>query len=100
MQNKGLICTGFHRSATSATASYLKLSGLNMGSHLMWGHISNPTGHFEDVELVNLHDAALAASGTSWQYTGEVELQVHRRALSLYAEQRFGGQKIHGQASF
>src|SRR3546814_4923221 len=47
-----IICTGFHRSATSLTAQLLHSGGLDMGRRLVANHISNPDGHFEDVEMV------------------------------------------------
>tara|TARA_R110001583_G_scaffold17482_2_gene70655 strand:+ start:21091 stop:22743 length:1653 start_codon:yes stop_codon:yes gene_type:complete len=87
-QNKTLICTGFHRSATSATANYLLDAGLNMGSNLMLGNISNAKGHFEDWEAVLLHDEQLTNSGSNWQFHDECELNTKPDFLSKYIEQR------------
>ena len=69
--SKALICTGFHRSATSATASYLNNAGLHMGNELMGNSISNPKGHFEDWAVVRLHDEQLAKNDTGWRYHDE-----------------------------
>jgi hypothetical protein len=83
-----LICCGFHRSATSAMANYLENAGLNLGSELMAGGISNPKGHFEDWPAVDLHDAFLQSSGTSWQFHDEVDLVTSIEPIRQYTEQR------------
>ncbi|MDC0603223.1 methyltransferase [Aliiglaciecola sp.] len=85
---KALICTGFHRSATSATANYLHKGGLHMGNELMGSSISNPKGHFEDWAAVRLHDEQLANNGTDWQYHGEVALNVQSGFLDSYIDLR------------
>tara|TARA_Y100000588_G_scaffold248390_1_gene262855 strand:+ start:10363 stop:12018 length:1656 start_codon:yes stop_codon:yes gene_type:complete len=85
---KKLICTGFHRSATSATAHYLANAGLNMGTKMLGPNISNPKGHFEDRDVVSIHDDWLRQSGTSWQYHGEVELNYKLEQLQEYVTKR------------
>ena len=55
-KTKALICTGFHRSATSATANWLFDAGLDLGRNLMTGSISNAKGHYEDIDAVTIHD--------------------------------------------
>lgn len=52
-----VVCiTGMHRSGTSLTASWLKHCGLELGHGGLYGPTrSNPEGHFEDIEIVNLH---------------------------------------------
>ncbi|WP_022942135.1 tetratricopeptide repeat protein [Psychromonas hadalis] len=85
---KVLICTGFHRSATSATANYLNNAGLDLGSNLMVGNISNVKGHFEDWDAVLLHDEQLVDSTTSWQFHDECELSPEPNFLSGYIKQR------------
>ncbi|MCF7970800.1 MAG: hypothetical protein K9L22_06505 [Methylococcaceae bacterium] len=79
-QKKILICSGFHRSATSVTARYLDNAGLAMGVHLMGGGISNVAGHYEDWPVVQLHDRLLTQCATSWQYHGEVNLSKNSNA--------------------
>lgn len=77
MSNKPVIlCTGFHRSATSATANWLQLAGVDLGTNLVPPHISNVKGHFEDAEVVKFHDRVLEKNGTNWQYAGEFSLAV------------------------
>lgn len=84
----GLLCTGFHRSATSATANYLLSAGLDMGSNLMGGSISNIKGHFEDWDAVQLHDAQLIKSDTSWLFFDEVPLTCKSGFLDVYIQKR------------
>lgn len=93
---KTLLCTGFHRSATSATANYLHNAGLDLGSDLMPAHISNPKGHFEDSEAVSLHDSFLQKSGTNWQFHDECELQSEIKKIHDYTHQRFKKSKQWG----
>lgn len=85
---KTLICTGFHRSATSVTAHYLQKAGLNMGYELMGGNISNPNGHYEDWPVVRLHDRQLSKNHTNWQYHKKNSLQTEPNFLSDYITQR------------
>lgn len=81
-----IICTGFHRSATSATANWLQNAGVNLGENLIPPHISNVKGHFEDSEVVAFHDQVLKKNGTNWQYAGEFSLEVDEEDLRWVQE--------------
>jgi tetratricopeptide (TPR) repeat protein/SAM-dependent methyltransferase len=85
---KVLVCTGFHRSATSATANYLYNAGLSLGHNLMPGGISNPNGHFEDLDVVKLHDEQLALSSSSWQFHDECHIDPSNGFLDDYIKLR------------
>lgn len=61
-----LIIAGFHRSGTSATAQLLQRAGLFLGYELLEALPSNPYGHFEDREVVDLHQSILADNGLTW----------------------------------
>ena len=61
-----LIIAGFHRSGTSATAQLLNRAGLFLGYELLEALPSNPYGHFEDREVVDLHQKILADNGLTW----------------------------------
>lgn len=61
-----ILVTGQHRSGTSATAGCLKHLGVELGQHLMPPAHDNPKGFFEDVRVVQVHDALLAKLGASW----------------------------------
>ena len=70
-----LIIAGFHRSGTSATARLLNRAGLFLGYELLEALPSNPYGHFEDREVVTLHNQLLADSEQTWM-VGEPFLPV------------------------
>ncbi len=61
-----LIIAGFHRSGTSATAQLLHRAGLFLGYELLEANPSNPYGHFEDREFVDLHQRILADNDRTW----------------------------------
>jgi hypothetical protein len=61
-----LIIAGFHRSGTSVTAQVLHRSGLFLGYDLLEALPSNPYGHFEDREVVDLHHHLLADNDLTW----------------------------------
>ena len=50
-----LIVAGFHQSGTSAIARSLHLGGLFLGDDLLGSEPSNPYGHFEDNEVITIH---------------------------------------------
>ncbi|WP_111538023.1 hypothetical protein [Palleronia aestuarii] len=64
--SRTLIIAGSHRSGTSLTAQYLRECGLFVGDTLLAGNSSNPHGHFEDQEVIDIHNAIFAANGTDW----------------------------------
>ena len=61
-----LIIAGFHRSGTSLTAQLLHRAGLFLGHELLAANASNPYGHFEDREVVDLHQEILGANDLTW----------------------------------
>jgi Sulfotransferase family len=61
-----LIIAGFHRSGTSLTAQLLHRAGLFLGYELLEANPSNPYGHFEDRDVVDLHHQTLADNGLTW----------------------------------
>lgn len=81
-KSKTLLCSGFHRSATSATAHFLANAGLDIGSNLLGGGISNKGGHYEDQLIVNIHDQCLKENNTSWQFYDELDLNVSEESLA------------------
>lgn len=64
--SKQLVIAGFHRSGTSATAQILHRAGLFLGYELLEALPSNPYGHFEDREFVELHQEILGDNGLTW----------------------------------
>jgi hypothetical protein len=77
-----LVVTGFHRSGTSAAARLLHRGGVFLGDRLIGARASNPFGHFEDLEIVGLHDRLLGRHGLTWQteHAGPVDAGEEGRA--------------------
>ncbi len=60
-----LVIAGMHRSGTSLLAALASEAGFDMGGRLLAAGPGNPGGHFEDLDFLDLHDAALAARGAA-----------------------------------
>lgn len=58
-----IVVAGMHRSGTSLIASILKSCGINMGERLLDKANGNERGHFEDLDFVDFHKAALISHG-------------------------------------
>ncbi len=61
-----LIVLGMHRSGTSVATRMLSLLGANPGGNLMLPAEDNPTGFWEPVEIVKVHEELLDYLGYSW----------------------------------
>ncbi len=48
-------------------ARVLQHRGLDLGTNLLGAEPSNPYGHFEDIDVIAMHDAALAAHDLTWK---------------------------------
>ncbi len=48
------------------TAKYLAESGVFLGEELLGANFFNPHGHYEDLEVIRLHDRLLQDNGTDW----------------------------------
>jgi hypothetical protein len=91
-----LIMAGMHRSGTSLGASLLESAGLDVGERLMEGNWSNPRGHYEDLDFVELHKDALKVLGLDpdgWVLTELPELpgDVVDRARLLVEQRQASG---------
>lgn len=60
-----LVC-GMHRSGTSVVTRCLELFGYSLGESLMEPGEDNPTGFFEDLDVVDLNDQLLLENGSTW----------------------------------
>lgn len=82
-------------------AQMLLNSGLDLGDELVPANPSNPDGHFEDRNIVQLHDDILVDNDTSWKYIGNGDLlvstehqsKIHEVAESLNLQSRSRGFK-------
>ena len=80
--NGPIIVAGMHRSGTSLTAAVLQQAGLFIGHKLESGNASNPIGHFEDIEILTLHQEILASQGIATQgWTTQASIEVPQEFL-------------------
>jgi hypothetical protein len=96
-----LIVAGFHRSGTSAIARSLHLGGLFLGDDLLGTEPSNPHGHFEDNEVISIHQEILELSGTDWKSHESFETYVPARlwdALRGFVNSRREREQRTGEA--
>jgi len=68
---KQIIIVGYHRSGTSAISQNLMRAGLFLGHDLLGAKPSNPHGHFEDREFLDINEALLRFNGSQWDCTSE-----------------------------
>jgi len=62
------VVAGMHRAGTSVVARALQALGVDLGAHLMSADVRmNARGFFEDLDLVRIDDALLAACGADWK---------------------------------
>lgn len=61
-----VLVLGMHRSGTSVVARGLQCLGVNLGDRLMVPQPDNPTGFFEDQDLVDIDDGVLQQLGATW----------------------------------
>jgi GT2 family glycosyltransferase len=61
-----LIVLGMHRSGTSVITRLFNLLGADPGDNLMLPADDNPTGFWEPVDIVAIHDELLTYLGSSW----------------------------------
>jgi hypothetical protein len=62
-----IIIAGFHRSGTSSVAQLLHAAGLFVGDDLIGAMPYNPYGHYEDRDVLRIHDQILRENGLNWQ---------------------------------
>lgn len=86
-----LIIAGFHRSGTSALTQLLHSAGLHVGDRLLGAMPSNPYGHFEDRDFLELHRSIFAEHGDDWQWDSSFPFYVsssHWRQMRALVRKR------------
>ncbi|MET3698890.1 hypothetical protein SAMN05877753_110126 [Bacillus oleivorans] len=69
MIHQKVVCVlGMHRSGTSAITRALNIMGINLGESdkLMEPGYDNPTGYWENTEIVDIHDSILELFSRTW----------------------------------
>ncbi len=67
VNREAVVVLPMHRSGSSALSRMLSLLGCDLPKTLMLGNETNPTGHWESVEIRALNDDILASGGSQWQ---------------------------------
>ena len=79
-----VVITGMHRSGTSLTTSLLQSGGLFVGDRLLGNNLSNPKGHFEDLDFVEFHQNLLQSQGLCSQgWTDNSSKEIPEKYLTL-----------------
>jgi len=79
------VIAGFHRSGTSMVAKALQRCGVALGPVLIPPLASNPTGHFEDWDMVELHESILQDAGSNWLHAGPLPPVGERHLAAMRA---------------
>ena len=83
-----VVILGMHRSGTSLITKSIELFGFSLGENLMEASEDNPTGFWEDLDLVALNDQILASNQATWDspldtIERDFSEHFHERAKSL-----------------
>ena len=75
-----IVILGMHRSGTSMVAGVLQRLGVSMGEYMLGSDVSNPAGHYEDIEFLRINKAILAHAGGNWRNppSHEAIMSVHK----------------------
>jgi len=83
-----LIVLGMHRSGTSFLANWLVSCGFYFGDELLGRGNGNEEGHFEDLQILRLHEAILKSNRKSYQLASPFRLKYseeqQKQAQSLH----------------
>ena len=71
---KEVVILGMHRSGTSMVSGMLERLGIDMGEDQPGRQFSNPLGHYEDGEFLELNELILAHAGGSWDNPPSADL--------------------------
>lgn len=64
--SKIIVVLGMHKSGTSLIAGILYRFGINIGERLVGNNWSNPLGHYEDLDFLDLNNRILHEAGGNW----------------------------------
>lgn len=97
--DRQLIVAGFHRSGTSFVTDLLHRAGLFIGDDLLDASPSNPYGHFEDVEVMRIHQLILRDNGVTWRIPAPRPFHIapaHWTAMRRLIERRRRDHRLWG----
>src|SRR5687767_2297357 len=67
-----ILILGMHRSGTSALTGCLRLLGVELGGTLLPANSSNEAGHFENQDVLAVHEILLRDLGCRWDMIGSL----------------------------
>ena len=65
-KRQALLVIGMHRSGTSAIARMFNLLGAEISENLLPAGVGNELGHWEQADVLALHEEMLTSAGSSW----------------------------------
>lgn len=77
--SRAVLVLGMHRSGTSAMARGLASLGVDLGNDFLDAQPENPTGYWEDKNLVAIDDRVLESLGLKWDSVPRVDLEAFDR---------------------
>lgn len=102
--SRAVLLLGMHRSGTSAVARGLAALGVYLGNDFLDAQPENPTGYWEDRNIVELDDRVLQALGLKWDDTAPIaparlerrRIRKLRREAVAYVERTFAPRPVWG----
>ena len=91
MNNSALLIPGMHRSGTSLVTRLVNLLGADLGSHLMPPGPDNPKGYWENLDVVEAHEALLASLDSPWTALTPLPGDWAARPMTGLVRQRLSG---------
>jgi hypothetical protein len=73
VSHRCVVVLGMHRSGTSAVARGLQALGVELGDRLIPGDDDNPSGYWEDLDLLTINERLLRALGLRWDSVTLIE---------------------------
>ena len=61
-----IIVLGFHRSGTSLVTKSLECLGVSLGDRAKWSAPDNPSGFWEDLDILAINEEVLKRYGSAW----------------------------------
>ena len=98
----GIVVLGMHRSGTSLLTRVLNLLGCALPKNLLGAHESNPRGHWESLDAIEINDTLLSALGRRWDDVRELpddwldreETENARQRIRSLLEREFSSQPM------
>jgi hypothetical protein len=102
--SKAVVVLGMHRSGTSAFAYGLQALGVYLGENFLDTKPDNPTGYWEDRNIVELNERVLGVFGLKWEDVALIEdaqwrepkVQALRGEGASYLEAQFTAHPLWG----